>query len=594
MTAPPCEHGTADQLAAELLKYWRQRGFYLCYQPQFDLITNRVIAFEALLRWDHPTRGEVSPVVFIPLAEETGLIDDVGQWVLDKACREACTWPAPLYVAVNVSAKQLKSGLLAEVVNDALQASGLPPWRLELEITESSMLTANSCELEVLHKIKKMGVRIVMDDFDVGYSSFSYLMYFPFDKIKLDKTFIDGVRKARERHSVARAIVQSIVSLSAQLHIALVAEGVETKEQLEILIALGCTQIQGYLCGRPILPASITTIIENSTNSLGLTDKPGSKLVTADTFIAPIPFELVAESMNDILVITTSELLSPGPTIVYVNPAFTKLTGYSAAEVAGLTPRILQGPGTNRATLDTIRTALQAGLPVREKILNFAKSGAPYWLDLNIAPLRNSLGDIIYFAAFQRDVTMDKRRLDELEYLADRDTLTGIPNRRAFFRAAESEIDRWKKQGSAAVTSRSACLAFIDVDRFKKINDELGHAAGDTVLCGLADCLTDNVRRIDILGRIGGEEFAVFMPSVTLAEAKSLAERLRRAIADTQMATALGPINITVSIGVADFLFDDSIKTMGERADLAMYAAKRSGRNRVRSNASRFVSSSSN
>ncbi len=583
------EQKTTVEMTTEIHKYWRTRSFFLCYQPQFDLIANRVIAFEALLRWDHPTRGEVSPIVFIPLAEEAGLAEDVGRWVLEQACREACTWSAPLSIAVNVTPKQLRSGSLPQIVHKALQNSNLPPWRLELEISENMMLTADAGELDVLREIQKTGVRIVLDDFDVGYSSLSYLIYFPFDKIKLDRAFVDGIRETRERHGVARAIVRSIALLCAELGIALIAEGVETTEELRILKALGYTQVQGYLCGRPLPAVSIPDIINRATNLLDLPGNRSRNVLTADTLATPIPFELVAESMNDILVITTAELLSPGPTIVYVNPAFTRLTGYSASEAVGLTPRILQGPGTNRATLDAIKTALQAGLPVREKILNFAKSGAPYWLDLNIAPLRDAQGDIIYFAAFQRDVTMDKRRLDELEYLADRDTLTGIPNRRAFFRTAESEIDRQKKNRIALAASKGPCLAFIDVDHFKTINDELGHTTGDTVLCGLADCLTDNVRRIDILGRIGGEEFAVFMPSVSLAEAKALAERLRQAISGTQMATALGPTTITVSIGVTDFSIDDTIKTMAERADLAMYAAKHSGRNRVRSYMSTFA-----
>jgi diguanylate cyclase (GGDEF)-like protein/PAS domain S-box-containing protein len=292
------------------------------------------------------------------------------------------------------------------------------------------------------------------------------------------------------------------------------------------------------------------------------------------------------ETANDVIIITTPQLDPPGPKIVYVNPAFTRLTGYSAEEAIGATPRILQGPGTSRATLDSIGAALREGRLVREKVLNFAKCGAPYWLDLHIGALRDAGGTITHFAAIQRDVTMDKRRLDELEFIADRDTLTGIPNRRAFLRAVESEIETASRSNAEEFVVKGPCLALIDVDHFKLVNDELGHAVGDAVLFGIADRLTENIRRMDTLGRIGGEEFAVCMPSVTLRDARALAERLRCAVADTPMETALGPVPVTVSIGVAAYKGGDSVLNLMDRADAAMYAAKRGGRDRVRASTS--------
>jgi diguanylate cyclase (GGDEF)-like protein/PAS domain S-box-containing protein len=274
--------------------------------------------------------------------------------------------------------------------------------------------------------------------------------------------------------------------------------------------------------------------------------------------------------------------------ITYVNPAFTRLTGYAAAEALGRSPRILQGPGTSRATLDNVLALLRAARPAHEKILNFGKSGAPYWLDMHIVPLRDAQGKITHFAAIERDVTLDKRRLDELELLADRDTLTGIPNRRAFLRAMKSECDAADASGLSASNVKGPCLAFIDIDHFKRINDERGHAVGDAVLCGMADCLADNVRRLDILGRIGGEEFAVCMPAVALQDAKALAERLRCAVAGTAFCTPVGPVNVTVSLGVSCYNQGDTVATLMERADSAMYVAKRSGRNSVRVQASKM------
>ncbi len=232
--------------------------------------------------------------------------------------------------------------------------------------------------------------------------------------------------------------------------------------------------------------------------------------------------------------------------------------------------------------------SLRAGQPVHEKILNFGKSGAPYWLDMHIDPLRDAQGRITHFAAIERDVTLDKRRLDELEHLVDRDTLTGIPNRRAFLRAMKSECDSAEARGLSGPGSKGPCLAFIDIDHFKRINDERGHAIGDSTLCGMADCLAENVRGLDILGRIGGEEFAVCMPAVALQDARALAERLRCAVSGPGFDTPVGPLHITVSLGVACYSSGDTVATLMERADAAMYAAKRSGRNRVRAQASKL------
>lgn len=288
-------------------------------------------------------------------------------------------------------------------------------------------------------------------------------------------------------------------------------------------------------------------------------------------------FEQIVETANDIIIVTDANLDPPGPKILYVNPAFVRLSGFEAHEAIGLTPRILQGPGTSRETLDVIAEDLRAGREVHQKVLNYAKSGAPYWLDLRIVPLRDVGGRIIQFVAIERDVTLDKRRLDELEYVADRDTLTGIPNRRALLRTADAEL-----QAARAHKRPGPCLAFIDVDHFKQVNDHYGHPVGDAVLFGIADRIAENVRRVDLVARVGGEEFAVFMPSVTVSEASAIGERLRRAVSAQAFETPAGPLQITVSIGVAEAEENEySLSILMERADRAMYAAKQAGRDRV-------------
>jgi len=223
----------------------------LHYQPVISLPDDKLLAFEALVRWHHPLHGMVMPDAFIPLAEETGLIEELGIWVLNRACIQAASWPDHLGVAVNLSPLQLNGGGLVAIVRQALHASGLAPARLELEITESVPLAENSINLATLHGLRALGVRISLDDFGAGYSSVSYLRNFPFDTIKIDRSFVRDVTGNRE----AAAIVRAMATLGSSLGMAITAEGVETDEQLRAVRALGCTRAQGYLISTP-RPAS--------------------------------------------------------------------------------------------------------------------------------------------------------------------------------------------------------------------------------------------------------------------------------------------------------------------------------------------------
>jgi diguanylate cyclase (GGDEF)-like protein/PAS domain S-box-containing protein len=214
----------------------------LYYQPLVNLQNNEISSFEALLRWHHPARGTISPAEFIPIAEETGLIIPVGEWVLRTACMETADWPNDVKVAVNLSPAQLKSRNLVEVVVSALAASGLPANRLQLEITESVLMHNTFGTLATLHKLRELGVQIAMDDFGTGYSSLSYLRSFPFDKIKIDRSFIQDISNGAE----PRAIVHAVAGLAKCLNMVSTAEGVETQQQMEMLQTVGCTEMQGY------------------------------------------------------------------------------------------------------------------------------------------------------------------------------------------------------------------------------------------------------------------------------------------------------------------------------------------------------------
>ncbi|MGJ4939040.1 bifunctional diguanylate cyclase/phosphodiesterase [Bradyrhizobium sp. HKCCYLS1011] len=231
------------QLEVDLRQAIADGALEVFYQPCLSLKDDRISGCEALVRWRHPERGMISPAEFIPIAEDTGLINQIGEWVLDVACAEAATWPDDIKLAVNVSPVQFKSGTLALKIAGALAASGLPPQRLELEITEAVLIRDDEMALSILHQLRALGVRIALDDFGTGYSSLSYLQRFPFDKIKIDRCFVNDITNSPGSAS----IVQAVVNIAAVRAMTTTAEGVETEAQRQALRALGCSEMQGYL-----------------------------------------------------------------------------------------------------------------------------------------------------------------------------------------------------------------------------------------------------------------------------------------------------------------------------------------------------------
>lgn len=239
--------------------------FELFYQPIVNLETDAITGFEALLRWNHHSKGRISPADFIPVAEETGLILPLGEWVLRQACADAAGWPAPMTVSVNVSPVQFRNPNLVLGIIGALASSHLAPARLELEITETALLQNSEATLAMLHEIRSLGVRIAMDDFGTGYSSLSYFQSFPFDKIKLDQSFI----KSLSDKPSSLAILNAVAGLGASLSIMTTAEGVETAEQLAQIRAAGIGQVQGYLLGRPLPASELSALTDVPAQSIG-------------------------------------------------------------------------------------------------------------------------------------------------------------------------------------------------------------------------------------------------------------------------------------------------------------------------------------
>ena len=287
-------------------------------------------------------------------------------------------------------------------------------------------------------------------------------------------------------------------------------------------------------------------------------------------------FQDVLDTASDIVIVTEADIDPPGPAIVYVNEAFVRCTGYQKSEIIGLSPRILQGPDTDPQTTAEIREALSRGEGIHTTILNYAKNGRAYWLDIKIVPLFGPDGRITHFAGIERDMTERIALEARLRDLASSDALTGVPNRRHLYELAEQEIKRCQRY------NRALSALVLDIDHFKRINDSFGHAAGDQAIRAVAEVCASSLRAADILGRVGGEEFAVFMPETPGVMALRVAERIRARIAGLTVAYEKLRFGVTASIGVSEFWPGrDSLETVLVRADQALYRAKFDGRDRV-------------
>jgi diguanylate cyclase (GGDEF)-like protein len=250
-------------LEHQLRQAVEREEFVLYFQPKADVQSSRIVGAEALLRWKHPEQGMISPARFVPIAEETGLIAEIGQWALRAACVEAKAWSKagyPVNVAINVSAGQFKQRKVWLAVRAALERSGLEPSQMVLELTESMLMENADESIDMLNELKEMGVRLAVDDFGAGYSSLTYLSKFPVDELKIDQAFVKGLPDQRQ----SAAIIGAVVGLARELDLKVVAEGVESKAQLDYLRQRGCDQYQGYLCSRPVPPAPFLQLLQRS------------------------------------------------------------------------------------------------------------------------------------------------------------------------------------------------------------------------------------------------------------------------------------------------------------------------------------------
>ena len=340
------------QLEIDLRRGIALQQFELHYQPQFDLSRGVVTGFEALVRWNHPERGLTPPVAFVPVAEESGLIVPLGEWVLRSACRAAASWSEPVSVSVNVSPAQFAAGNLIETVAEALRRARLPASRLVVEITESVLMQDDADTVATLHGLKELGVRVAMDDFGTGYSSLSYLRSFPFDIVKVDQCFVrgDGDRSRME------AIVRAVAALGQSIGMTITAEGVETMEQLEAIQRDGCGSAQGYLIGRPMPEAMLSGFFEGAAEAFD-TDGPAAQVPEAGPVDVPATSMPARKAPRAALAPPPMDEPSEGAD----GPVGTLEAGTPTAEAASIEP---PAAGGSAATLlDDLAREVRAGAP---------------------------------------------------------------------------------------------------------------------------------------------------------------------------------------------------------------------------------------
>ena len=495
--------------------------FFLEFQPIVSVSEEYPVGFEALIRWAHPDKGIIPPSEFIPLAEELGLINSIGQWVMEEACRQLKEWQfkfkvlANVTVSINLSTKQFFNQNLLEQIKRALEKSQLSANCLIIEITEHILLESKEKVISILEDIRSLGVQIAIDDFGTGYSSLSYLANFPFDILKIDASFTDDIENNYKKF----CLVKAIIAMSHDLHIKVVAEGIESEKHAAQFKALNCEYGQGYFFSRSLSAEKAENYIRSNLNTTKFLIKNSQRF---------------KEQVSDLL---NNELVTKDQLLIQIENLKLDL---DTLKQENRDLELLLEMANNHA--DVIETELY------EEIISHEKS--------------------------ENNLKITNRKLHELSYT---DSLTQIANRRYF--------DKYLRQEWQNAIDRKCAISLIltDVDHFKLFNDEYGHQIGDYCLIKVAQALSTATQSDKYLpARYGGEEFGIILPGVTHERAVELAAKVGSSVKSLGIPHACSPVSeyVTISSGVVSTVPSELylLNHFVNLADKALYSAKAQGR----------------
>ena len=590
----------------------------LLYQPVVSVDDTSIVTVEALVRWNHPERGMLGPVAFIPIAEQSDLIVSLGQWVIEEACAQLRQWEkenpdaSRLRVSVNVSARQLTPALVDSLAA-ALERAEVKPERIALEVTESLLIEQAESSGTVLAALKELGVGIVLDDFGTGYSSLSYLKSLPLDQIKLDRSFISSLVEDPR----SAKIVSATIEMARALGMSVVAEGVETSEQLKVLQRLRCDYAQGFYFSLPEPPRAIAQqLLQTSFEPLDAfdaprpaamtpsSDKPGSAddakrrifigrvaglFFTAGAALI-VPANLLLNRRASLALAAGLALLALCSAVMCFVIRWERRSDWwiHATALLAMAQVILMVQTIGHASVFSwfyvlIAVAAAYAFPSRRTLVGYALLLAGAMLSPLIAPgtlpgdslPRTQVGIAVLWLAIAATAAL-REELEagkvELRELAVRDPLTGIGNYRLLHDRLDYELRRHAR------VQREFAVLLIDLDRFKQVNERLGHAAGDEVLRRVARALSSAVRQQDTVARQGGDEFAIIAPETDRTGAEILARRIRERLYEVKIAD----IRIGATIGSAVYSDDGgSSQTLLARADAQLIADKARSRELV-------------
>ena len=630
------------RISIDIITALENNEFYLCFQPIISLTDQTCQKFEALIRWQHPNLGNIPPDKFISIAEETGAIIQIGEMVIEEACKQIRVWldeGIQATVAVNVSAIQFTDISLLQTITSMLLKYRVPSELLGVEVTESVLDNNLVNTSKIVKSFHDLGITISLDDFGTGYSCLSYIQNLHLDIIKIDKAFIDGVESNLQSQGITKAIIQMAHALGLKA----VAEGVETHQQLAFLEENNCDFIQGYYFSKPIkgevvlsylknfeLESNKETLFKNEDRErkanesfianyrkllkIAEKEKHAAKLVTAyETALFEVTekekwaSELVTTYETALFETSERNKLATDPhlvidnrplsivgsafyssagivvsdknnTILSVNPAFTIITGHTFADVIGQKlPSVLFG---NQEMILAWSQASQQEHWEGE-MLSVRKNGDAYQQFLTIKAVKDEYGVISHYVSTFIDITKITSVDDQIKTLAFYDPLTMLPNRRLFAERVKHA------QLTSNRLEKSCALMLIDIDHFKTLNDTLGHSFGDLLLQQSATRLSDCIREVDTVARIGGDEFVVLLEGLSIEtfEAKTQTEVIAQKILyslNQLYHLDEHEYHSSASIGMTIFRNNNvALDVILKEADIAMYQAKANGRNSI-------------